>query len=97
MNPYICCIGEKGAAVVFGWSLTEPKPGEIVVLHEARMILYWSEECGGLFGLAANGAKPGCRITAPTKTISTDLRNVLAVSELAAKTISEYQVYAGGN
>ena len=61
---YIVCVGNHGRAVVVGWSEDEPKVGVAVRLNNARMILYWSRDCGGLFGLAAGGPRGDTRITA---------------------------------
>ena len=59
----ILCAGTNGRAVIIGEVGTDPVPGEPVTLRNARMVLYWSAECGGLFGLAAKGPKTNTRIT----------------------------------
>ena len=63
-TPIILCCGKHGRAVVYGWVDEVPTPGEPVTLHDARMVLRWSAECGGLLGLAARGPRAGTRITA---------------------------------
>ena len=60
----ILCAGANGRAVLIGDVPRAPTPGKPVTLKNARMVLYWSEECGGLLGLAAGGPKKGTRITA---------------------------------
>lgn len=35
---------------------------DIVVLTRARNVVYWSRDCRGVFGLAANGPSNGCKI-----------------------------------
>lgn len=66
------------------------------MLHGARMVLYWPRECGGLFGLAANGPKDGTRLTyAVEKTSSEACRQWLAVPEKAAKEFREFPDYEG--
>jgi hypothetical protein len=85
MKPIILCVGEHGRAVVYGRVETDPEPGQPVTLHGARMVLYWSNECGGLFGLAAGGPKTSTRITrAVERTTATRWTEWLAVSEEAA-------------
>ena len=59
----ILCCGANGRGVVFGTVTKLPVPGQPVELRDARMIIYWSKECGGLFGLAARGPKTSTRIT----------------------------------
>ena len=61
--PIILCAGENGRAVIFGRVEKLPTPGQPVTLRDARMVLYWSSDCGGLFGLAAAGPKTSTRIT----------------------------------
>ncbi len=60
----ILCAGKNGRAVLIGDVPRAPTAGKPVTLKSARMVLHWSEKCGGLLGLAAGGPKPGTRITA---------------------------------
>ncbi len=69
MKGYIVCGGSAGRAVVFGYSEVEPEPGKPIKLTRARMVLYWAADCGGLFGLAANGPKGETRIAAAVPTV----------------------------
>ena len=64
MKMYIVCCGTNGRAVLIGESDREPEAGKPITLTNARMVLYWASECGGLLGLAANGPKGKTRITA---------------------------------
>lgn len=59
----ILCAGEHGRAVITGTVDGPPVPGQAVEVRDARMILYWSAECGGLLGLAARGPQSTTRIT----------------------------------
>ena len=59
----ILCGGSQGRAIVCGYVDSEPVSGEPVTLHDARMVLRWDAECGGLFGLAAGGPKGDTRMT----------------------------------
>lgn len=61
--PVILCAGESGRSVIYGRVEELPVPGQPVTLRDARMVIYWSSECGGLFGLAAGGPKTTTRIT----------------------------------
>lgn len=96
MDSYIVCCGTNGRAVIFGQAETAPKVGKPFSLHNARMVLYWPSACGGLFGLAANGAKAGLRLTAPvTHHADIEAKQVLGVSEAAAVTLVEWASYDG--
>lgn len=63
MKSIILCCGANGRAVLFGDVETDPVPGLPVKLHNARMVLYWARECGGLLGLAAKGPRGESRLT----------------------------------
>ena len=90
--PIILCAGANGRAVVFGWVDTEPVPGDAVTLHNARMVLRWSAECGGLFGLAANGPRTTTRMTPPViSTTATVWQEVVAVSPAAAERLISWK------
>ena len=64
-HPIILCAGENGRCVVFGRVDEYPESGKPVIMHDARMVIYWSSECGGLMGLAAHGPRTSTKITAP--------------------------------
>jgi hypothetical protein len=87
MTPVIICSGENGRAVVFGWASELPEVGKPVELERAKMVLYWSMECGGLFGLASNGPKTTTRITCAVDKVRDVPKQVLEVSEKAAAAI----------
>jgi hypothetical protein len=88
LKTYIVCCGESGRAVIVGKSETDPVSGEPIVLHDARMILYWSAECGGLLGLAANGPKTTTKITASVSSTGTGVvKQWVAVSDAAASSL----------
>jgi hypothetical protein len=92
MKPIILCCGENGRAVVYGHVEKEPVPSEPVTLHDARMVLYWSEACGGLFGLATNGPRKGTRITCAVERVrETVWQEWLLVSAAAEKAFDTYE------
>ena len=91
MKPIILCCGANGRAVVYGRVETDPVLGQPVRLYGARMVLYWSTECGGLFGLAARGPKTSSRLTAAIPALTeTVWQESLDVSETAATEIERW-------
>lgn len=82
MKPYIVTCGTNGRCVVFGWSKTKPRSGKPCTLKRARMVLRWSAECSGLFGLAADGPKGDTRLSPPVaETETSPIAQVLAVGD----------------
>lgn len=95
MQSVIVCCGANGRCVVFGDVENEPVVGEPITMHNARMVLYWPTECGGLFGLAAAGPKQGLRLThAVERTATETVRQWLTVSNGAAKGLRDWPVCA---
>lgn len=88
--PVIVCGGATGRAVIYGYVDKLPKAETVATVYDARMVLYWPAACGGLLGLAANGAKEGLRITAHVSSVSDTWRQVLSVSPEAAKSLDGY-------
>ena len=84
-KPYIICGGAIGRAVIFCWIDAEPVSEQPIVMHDARMVLYWPAGCGGLLGLAANGPREGLRMTSSVARVTDTVRQSLAVSAEAAK------------
>lgn len=58
------CAGQSGRAVLIGEVSKLPRAGQPVTLRNARMVLYWASQCGGLLGLATRGPAGETRITA---------------------------------
>ena len=91
LKPILLCCGANGRAVVYGRVETDPVPGEPVVILGARMILYWSVETCGVFGLAARGPGNGCRITAAVeRVVETVWQEALSVSAEASIAIDAW-------
>ena len=91
MTPYIVCCGTNGRAVIFGYAASQPVTGSPIHLEQARMVLYWSKECGGLFGLAQKGPQTGTRLTCAVDVTATDaVQQWVSVSPAAAKGIGEW-------
>lgn len=81
---YLICCGTNGRVVLVGYSDAEPIAGQPIVLTNARMVLFWSAECGGLLGLAASGPKGKTRITKTVERHGDEcVRQWLAVSNEA--------------
>ena len=87
--PCIITVGEPGRAVVFGWADKLPEPDTACELHDARMVLRW-EGTGGLFGLSQHGPAAGSRITCAVPVVRQVARQVLSVSDAAAKSLAEW-------
>ena len=84
--PVIVTVGTPDRCVVFGWAAQPVKPGERPKLSRARMVLYWSADCSGLFGMEARGPTKNCRITpAVLSTCPGEVVRVIEVSPLAAE------------
>ena len=90
-HAVIVCCGTNGRAVLYGRCDGEPVAGQPIRLKGARMVLYWSQACGGLLGLAANGPKKGTRITAAVAEHGDECaRQWVSVSGAAAKAIESW-------
>jgi hypothetical protein len=94
MIPIVLCATETGRAVIFGYVKSRPRKNQSVTLHNARMIIYWSSNTGGLFGLCSNGPKEGCKITAAVEeTTETVWKEWIKVSPTAAKEIADWPAF----
>lgn len=87
----ILCAGEHGRAVLIGDVAEEPTPGEPVRLTDARMVLQWSAECGGLLGLAARGPRTTTRIThAVPVVVETRWQEYIALTDEASAEVDRW-------
>lgn len=48
--------------VFFGYIKEDKKLPDEITLTRVRNCIYWSSDCGGFLGLAANGPTSGCKI-----------------------------------
>lgn len=71
---YVVVTTDK-RGVVFG--LTRDHTARPIILHDARMCLYWSADVGGVFGLAEKGPTKDCKISAAVPSIT--LEGVTAI------------------
>ena len=96
MQSYIVCCGTNGRAVIVGECEHEPVCGEPITVRNARMILYWPASCGGLFGLAAKGARDGLRLTESVEATATEaVRQWLTMSAVVAEQLREWPAFTG--
>lgn len=77
----LVCTDKRG--VVFG--STEDPTARPITLTDARMCLYWSEDVGGVFGLADIGPTDDCKISATAPSVTLEgVTAVFGVTEAAA-------------
>lgn len=90
LRPVLVTTEHRG--VFFGYA--HDTAGETITLTQARLCVYWSSDCKGFMGLAANGPTSGCRI-GPRADIT--LRNITSVTEVtpAAKDAWEQAPWKG--
>ncbi len=63
-------------------------PGKIV-LKNARNCIYWSSDCNGFLGLAANGPTKGCKIGAKIEEVT--LYGITSVSPVSAEAVKKWE------
>ncbi len=83
-RPVIITTAHRG--VFFGYA-TETD-GETIALRRSRLCVYWSADCKGFMGLAANGPTKTCRV-GPAADIT--LRNITAVLEVSAEAAKAWE------
>lgn len=80
--PVVVCTDKRG--VVFGH--TYDYTARPIILHNARMCLYWSADVGGVFGLAEKGPTSGCKISATLPSIVLEgVTAVMTMDDAAVK------------
>ena len=84
-KPLIVTTEHRG--VFFGYGVPSDKP--TIELENARMCVYWTTEMKGVFGLAARGPQPGCRIGPAVAKII--LRDVTAVVEASLQAAAQWE------
>jgi hypothetical protein len=72
------------AATTAGWA----KDGATVKLARGRSVVYWSADCHGFMGLAANGPTASCKI-GPACDI--EVKNVTAVLDVPAPAAKKFE------
>lgn len=82
-RPVIVTTAHRG--VFFGYAIDTD--GETIALKRSRLCVYWSADCKGFMGLAANGPTKGCRI-GPEADIT--LRNITAVLDVTPAAVAKW-------
>ena len=62
--------------------------GSTIKLRQGRLCVYWSADCRGFMGLAANGPTTSCRI-GPRADI--ELRNITSVAEVTPEAREKWE------
>ena len=79
LTPVIVCTDKR--AVVFGFAKKDkPNKRGQIVLHDARMCLYWHASVGGVFGLGEIGPNAETKVSAPLPKIR--LEGVTAIFDV---------------
>jgi hypothetical protein len=73
--------------VFFGYGT--PSNDKTIRLERARMCVYWSEDCKGVVGLAANGPTARCKVGPAAPFIT--LQDVTAVMEASDAAVSAWE------
>ena len=83
-RPVIVTTAHRG--VFFGYA--DATDGETIALKRARLCVYWSADCKGFMGLAANGPSASCRI-GPAADIT--LRSITAVVAVTPAAVTAWE------
>lgn len=78
-----CIITTDKRGVFMGYIDPARRLEKSIEAKDVRMVVYWSADVKGLFGLAATGPTKGCRITAPAP--GCVLHGVTAVLDISPK------------
>ena len=92
LRPVLITTANRG--VFFGYLGPEYKEGDTnAKLTDARNCIYWSRQCGGFMGLAANGPVGDSRVGATASGEVRNITSVFDVSEAAEKVWKEKSVW----
>jgi hypothetical protein len=80
-RPVVVTTAHRG--VFFGYATDTD--GETITLKRSRLCVYWSADCKGFMGLAANGPTKGCKIGPAADITLRNITSVMEVSDSAAK------------
>lgn len=94
-KPMIVTVGHNGRCVVYGYVEEDPSPNRPIRVYDARMVLCWDSECGGLFGLASLGPAGDTRITFAVPWTTLVCHEALAVTSEAAQSLDAWPGYRG--
>ena len=74
--------------VFFGFVKNDSKLPDEITLTDVRNCIYWSSDCGGFLGLAANGPTSSCKIG--TKVPDLRLFKVTSVSPVSDEAVKKW-------
>lgn len=89
-RPVVVTTAHRG--VFFGYA--HDTDGEQIKLTRSRLCIYWSADCKGFMGLAANGPSKSCKIGPPA---DITLRNITAVLEVTPEAVERWEKAPWGN
>lgn len=89
LRPVLVTTANRG--VFFGYATKTD--GETIKLTSARNCIYWSRQCGGFMGLAANGPVGDSRVGAKADIEIRNITSVTEVTEAAAKVWNDKAVW----
>lgn len=82
--------------VFFGYVKDDKKAPAEITLTGVKNCIFWSSDCGGFLGLAANGPTKSCRIGARVPELKLyKITSITPVDEAAAKVWDNASVYGG--
>lgn len=89
VRPVLVTTAHRG--VFFGFA--SDTDGDTIRLLRARNCIYWSADCKGFLGLAADGPSASCRV-GPEATLT--LRNITSVAEVTPKALARWEAAPWG-
>lgn len=71
--------------------LCEDKAARPLVLLQAHMLVYWSQDTRGLGGVASNGPTRNCKIGPEISVVDMEAKSILYTFDVSTKAYSEVQ------
>ena len=87
MKPVLVTTSFRG--VFFGFIKDDKSLPEEITLKNVRNCIYWSSDCGGFLGLAANGPTKSCKIG--TQVPEVTLYSITSVTPVTDKAVKAWQ------
>ena len=85
--PVLVTTEFKG--VFFGYAVAGEEGPERLRIENARLVVYWTADVRGVFGLAANGPTSGCRIGPKVPAIT--LFKITSVTEVSGEAAQKFE------
>ena len=77
--------------VFFGYVDNDKNLPEEIALSNVRNCIYWSSDCNGFLGLAANGPTQSCKIGAKVSEVT--LWKVTSVTPVSAEAVKKWESF----